>query len=521
MLLIYRYRALPTHQQKEELRRVWRSVGLTVWNGLVGRYVYALRQIRQGRADSIRRELRRLDGAKAKTGIRAKKLAEDPAWGKDFSKLQGRALAQAYALDATARAKQKKIGRAYGALVAALYRRFRDAKRPKLKEPDALASLVAQHQGDFAAGERMPLSRILSEPVRVIYHRPVPESARIKQYQIVERGDGEWDACLYVELPDEEAKIEYPAAQGKAVGIDPGMKIALTAGAADGEPSSKMLIAPPRALVRRLLRRRERAARTFSRRKPGSKRRDRARIALGKIDARIVNVRKEIYLRAADRLLSSYDLIGVGSWRHRGRSKMGEMRRRVSAGLNRKDRLNANGQFRLILSERAARASNPKRVIEVNESGTTRTCRHCGAPTGPSGIEGLDKRTWVCSACGAEHDRDFSSAVAIGRKAVEIAKEPTGAHPVRGAKAPKARRSPKRAASPLGPRTRECQTSASAEVLRREAEALAAPKSLTASGLCDLPEPGGLCAGGGRATARKEVWRQLSLNELCESPRSG
>ncbi|HMI76050.1 MAG TPA: transposase [Steroidobacteraceae bacterium] len=51
-----------------------------------------------------------------------------------------------------------------------------------------------------------------------------------------------------------------------------------------------------------------------------------------------------------------------------------------------------------------------RRVSIVNESNTTRACNACKALTGPAGIDMLDVRTWVCSACGVTHDRDVNAA---------------------------------------------------------------------------------------------------------------
>ncbi|MGO9946729.1 MAG: RNA-guided endonuclease InsQ/TnpB family protein [Steroidobacteraceae bacterium] len=51
------------------------------------------------------------------------------------------------------------------------------------------------------------------------------------------------------------------------------------------------------------------------------------------------------------------------------------------------------------------------RCVEiVNEKYTTRTCSSCGALTGPTGLDMLDVRTWMCSACGDTHDRDVNAA---------------------------------------------------------------------------------------------------------------
>jgi putative transposase len=51
------------------------------------------------------------------------------------------------------------------------------------------------------------------------------------------------------------------------------------------------------------------------------------------------------------------------------------------------------------------------RTFEVtSERNTTITCFPCRALTGPRGINGLTVRFWVCSNCGALHDRDVNSS---------------------------------------------------------------------------------------------------------------
>jgi len=49
-------------------------------------------------------------------------------------------------------------------------------------------------------------------------------------------------------------------------------------------------------------------------------------------------------------------------------------------------------------------------VSMVNERNTTRICSSCKALTGPTGLDMLVVRTWVCSACGVTHDRDVNAA---------------------------------------------------------------------------------------------------------------
>lgn len=54
----------------------------------------------------------------------------------------------------------------------------------------------------------------------------------------------------------------------------------------------------------------------------------------------------------------------------------------------------------------------------VNESHTSRTCSSCGSLTGPTGVNGLRVRSWICHECGVTHDRDVNAArniLTVGR----------------------------------------------------------------------------------------------------------
>jgi IS605 OrfB family transposase len=66
------------------------------------------------------------------------------------------------------------------------------------------------------------------------------------------------------------------------------------------------------------------------------------------------------------------------------------------------------GMLKTQLQYKGQQAS--RSVLIVNERNTTRTCSSCGALTGPSGLDMLAIRTWVCSECGDTHDRDVNAA---------------------------------------------------------------------------------------------------------------
>lgn len=57
-------------------------------------------------------------------------------------------------------------------------------------------------------------------------------------------------------------------------------------------------------------------------------------------------------------------------------------------------------------------------VYDVSEKLSTQVCSNCDAKTGPKGLRQLVVRTWTCSVCQTEHDRDVNSAIHIERAKV-------------------------------------------------------------------------------------------------------
>ena len=76
--------------------------------------------------------------------------------------------------------------------------------------------------------------------------------------------------------------------------------------------------------------------------------------------------------------------------------------------------------FKTMLSYKASR--HLALFLEVDEKFTTQVCSNCGSnpDSSPKGMGALGMREWVCSDCGASHDRDVNSArniLKLGRSA--------------------------------------------------------------------------------------------------------
>lgn len=76
-------------------------------------------------------------------------------------------------------------------------------------------------------------------------------------------------------------------------------------------------------------------------------------------------------------------------------------------------------QFKTQLEYKSQQAAREFQVI--NEHNTTRACSNCGSLSGPTGLDMLSVRTWVCSECGSDHDRDINAATNILVRAKALA----------------------------------------------------------------------------------------------------
>ena len=117
------------------------------------------------------------------------------------------------------------------------------------------------------------------------------------------------------------------------------------------------------------------------------------------IHAKIKNRRKDALHKLSTRLVNEYGAIFVGDVNASGLVKTSMAKSVLDAGWS---------TFRTMLQYKGECAGTW--FEEVNERYTTQACSHCGSLAGPKGVTGLGIREWVCSECGAVHDRDVNAA---------------------------------------------------------------------------------------------------------------
>ena len=118
------------------------------------------------------------------------------------------------------------------------------------------------------------------------------------------------------------------------------------------------------------------------------------------------------------------------------------------------------GMLRTQLQYKGKHAGRSVRV--VSEKNTSRACSSCGALTGPTGLDMLVVRRWVCADCGAVHDRDANAARNILTAGLRCMGESPGSTQVLGKEPPSAGTSQKRGRIRRARHSSQCETGSDA-----------------------------------------------------------
>ena len=122
-------------------------------------------------------------------------------------------------------------------------------------------------------------------------------------------------------------------------------------------------------------------------------------MASKRIPAIAIAVRKNALHRFSRAIVNEYQRIVVGDVSSLKLAKTRMAKSVLDAGW---------GMLKTFLQYKGQQAG---RCVEiVSERNTTRTCSNCKALTGPSGLDMVVVRTWVCRECGVTHDRDVNAA---------------------------------------------------------------------------------------------------------------
>lgn len=122
---------------------------------------------------------------------------------------------------------------------------------------------------------------------------------------------------------------------------------------------------------------------------------------VARLHERIKNRRKDYNHKISRQIVENFKEIYITKDNLRGQSKI--FGKSISdAGINQLR------QFILYKSD-----NHSRKCVLVDTKYTTMTCSNCMDRTGPTGLDKLAVRTWECSTCRVQHDRDINAAKVI------------------------------------------------------------------------------------------------------------
>jgi putative transposase len=350
----YRYRFYPSPGQAELLNRTFGSV----------RYVYNRALAERSRAWA--QEQRRVTFADTCRMLTAWKADPETSWLYEVSNValqQGlQHLQQAYAGFWGKRAK---------------YPRFKSRHRSK-------ASATFTTMGFRYKDGQLTLAK-MAEPLDIRWSRPLPEGAEPSTVTVSRDSAGRWHISILTECPV-AALPEVDA----AVGIDAGITTLMTL-------STGEKIVNPRH-ERRDRVRLARAQRSLSRKARGSANRQKAKVRVARVHARIADRRRDHLQKLSTRIIRESQTVIIEDLSVRNMVRNHCLARAISDA--------SWSEFRRMLEYKADWYG--RTVVAVDRFyPSSKTCSACGriAASMP-----LNVREWTCTACGAVHDRDVNAA---------------------------------------------------------------------------------------------------------------
>ena len=249
---------------------------------------------------------------------------------------------------------------------------------PRFKSFDRYDSFTLKQAGWKLIGKELQINKIGS--FKLFLSRPI--EGDIKTVIIRRTLSNRW----YVTFSCDNVNPKPLPKTGESVGIDVGCESFLTT-------SEEEKIENPRFYQRAqsLLTKRQK---TLSRKKKGSKRRNKARILVAKAHEKIFNQRRDFHFKIARKLLQAYDIVCIEDMNHF----------KSYRALNRSMRDASWFNFFNILLFKAAEAE--KVVVKVPAKNTSQICSECGKIV----PKDLSVRVHKCPHCSLILDRDINAA---------------------------------------------------------------------------------------------------------------
>lgn len=235
--------------------------------------------------------------------------------------------------------------------------------------------------GSFKIKDNFLFLPKIKTPIKVIWSRKL--SGEPSQCTVSQNASGQWFASFLC-----EEEIEKLPPSSSKIGIDIGIENFATL-------SDERKFQSPKS-IRKLRKKMARLQRLHSRKKKGSKNREKARIRAARLSQHIVNVRKDFLHKLSTQLVRENQAIAIEDLAVSNMVKNRKLSRVISEQGWR--------DFRRMLEYKCEWYGRELLVVD-RFFPSSKTCSCCGAKAELT----LKDRVWSC-ACGATHDRDVNAA---------------------------------------------------------------------------------------------------------------
>ncbi|MEU1180520.1 RNA-guided endonuclease TnpB family protein [Streptomyces sp. NPDC005820] len=349
----FKYRFYPTDEQAAELSRTFGCVRLV--------YNKAL----QERTQAWYGEQRRISYVQSSAALTDWKKSEELSFLAEVSSVP---LQQAL----------RHLQTAFGNFFAkrAKYPRFKSRKKSRASA-EYTRSAFTWRDG------RLTLAK-MAEPLDIRWSRPLPEGARPTTATVSRDASGRWFVSLLV-----EDTVTAAPAIGAAVGLDAGITSLVTLS------TGEKVVNPRHERGDRV--RLAKAQRELSRKANGSKNRQKARVKVARVHARIADRRRDFLHKLTTRLVRENQTVVIEDLSVRNLLKNGRLARAISDA--------SWTELRSMLEYKCAWYGRELVVID-RWFPSSKLCGACGTVREKLP---LNAREWTCE-CGAVHDRDTNAA---------------------------------------------------------------------------------------------------------------
>ncbi|MFF2618844.1 RNA-guided endonuclease InsQ/TnpB family protein [Kitasatospora sp. NPDC058046] len=261
-------------------------------------------------------------------------------------------------------------------LKRAKYPTFKSRKKSR-KSAEYTSSAFRYRDG------RLTLAK-MAEPLDVVWSRPLPEGAVPSTVTVSQDSAGRWFVSM---LCDDRPTMTAPV--NAAVGIDAGITSLVTLSTGEKITNPKHERADRERLAR--------AQRELSRKAKGSANRDKARIKVARVHARIADRRRDVLHKLTTRLVRENQTVVIEDLTVRNMLKNRKLSRAISDA--------SWSEMRSMLEYKAQWYG--RELITVDRwFPSSKLCSACGTIRNKMP---LNVREWTCG-CGTTHDRDVNAA---------------------------------------------------------------------------------------------------------------